>query len=216
MRFIDLRVEPEPTTQSDLSRRLAESGSIVREELLNWRMSKELTLNTLSFVHGNPDTYSTIHADAETVQDHSIRCVGDDRFYSYVQQTEAQEESWWTAFLSHDLIHVPPVVYEDGMVGVTLLGEFDTFQNVIDDLSTDVSVTVESVGDYHGQRKRVTDRLTTRQLRALHVAAECGYYAVPREGSLADVATELDCTESTASDLLRRAEHKVVHGILTT
>ena len=215
MRFIDLRVEPEVNALPELDQQLAQSDAIVREELLNWRMSEDLVLNHLTFVHGDPDSFRTIHADTETVQAHRIARVDDERFYAYVQQTGVHGESWWTAFLSHDFIQVPPVIYEDGVVNLTLLGEFETFQNVVDDLSVDAKVSVESVGEYHGQGKRVIDRLTTRQLRALRVAAECGYYAVPRHGSLADVAAELECTESTASDLLRRAEHEVVHALLT-
>ena len=214
MRFIDLTLEPAPSTQSDLNRRLAQSDDIIREELLNWRMSEDLVLNTLSFIHGDPETYSDMHAAAENVQEYSIRRVDDERFYAYVQQAGALETSWWTAFFAYDFIHVPPVIYEGGVVGLTILGDFDALQDVIDDLSNEVTVTVESVGDYHGQGKRVTDRLTTRQFRALRAAADRGYYAVPREGSLDDVATELDCTESTASDLLRRAEREVVQAIL--
>ena len=37
-----------------------------------------------------------------------------------------------------------------------------------------------------------------------------GYYAVPREGGIEEVADELDCTVSTASALLRRAERELV------
>lgn len=215
MRFIDLTVEPKHSAQSGLDQQLAQSDEIVREELLNWRMSEELVLNTLSFIHGDPETYSDMHTAAETIQDHSIRRVDDERFYAYVQQAGALETSWWTAFFAYDFIHVPPVIYEDGIVGLTILGEFDALQDVISNLSDEVTITVESVGDYHGQGKRVTDRLTTRQFRALRAAADCGYYAVPRDGSLEDVAAELECTESTASDLLRRAERELVEAILT-
>jgi predicted DNA binding protein len=46
------------------------------------------------------------------------------------------------------------------------------------------------------------------------VARELGYYDVPRRAELADVAAELDCTESTASVLLRKAERALVDAAL--
>lgn len=216
MRFIDLTVEPDPSSQSVLTRRLIASNAVVREELLNWRMSEDFILNLLSFVHGDPEVYAAIHAEAPDVLVHEIRAVDDDRFYAYVQQAGNHAASWWTAFLAHDFIHVPPVVLENGIARITLLGEVDELRDVVADLSKEVSVEIDAVGDYHGQGRRITDRLTTRQYRALRVAADCGYYTVPREGSLADVAAELNCTESTVSDLLRRAEREIVDAILGT
>ena len=215
MRFIDLTLEPDPAQRSKSAQRLAESDAIIREELLNWRMSQNFVLNLLSFVHGDPDTFRAIHAESDDVAACEVHPVADERFYAYLQQTGDHGTTWWTAFLTHDFIHVPPVVFEDDTVGLTILGEFDALQDVIEDLSAEVTINVESIGDYHGQGQRVTDRLTTRQYRALRIAAECGYYDVPRDGSLADVANVLDCTESTASDLLRRAEREVIHAILT-
>ncbi|GAB7019027.1 helix-turn-helix domain-containing protein [Halostagnicola bangensis] len=215
MQFIDLTVVPDPSIQSDLSRRLAASDAIIREELLMWRMSRQLILNQLCFVHGDPDVYADALADAPEICKHEIRPVSDGRFYVYTQEEDAHERtSWWSVFLGHDFIHVPPVVVEDGTVTVTILGDFQELREVVSDLSEAVSIEIESVGDYHGRDRRITDRLTARQYRALRTAENVGYYEVPREGSLAEIATELNCSESTASDLLRRAEREIVHALV--
>ncbi|MEY7851180.1 helix-turn-helix domain-containing protein [Natrarchaeobius sp. A-rgal3] len=217
MQFVDLTVEPDPVYQSDLSRTLASSDAIVREELLVWRMSRGMVLNQLSFVHGDPDVYARAAREASEIVQHEIRSVDDERFYVYLQEANVHERpSWWTAFLEHDFIHVPPVVVEDGVVTVTILGNVGELREVVGDLAEVVSVEIDSVGEYHGRDQRITDRLTTRQYRALRIATERGYYDVPREGSLADVAAELECTESTASDLLRRAEREVVYALVAS
>lgn len=52
--------------------------------------------------------------------------------------------------------------------------------------------------------------LTDRQQDVLAAAWGLGYYAVPRECSLADVAAEVGIDESTASTTLRRAERSLV------
>ncbi|MWV40369.1 GNAT family N-acetyltransferase [Natrialba sp. INN-245] len=73
-----------------------------------------MVLNQLSFVHGDPDVYVDALAEGSEIVQHEIRLVDDDRFYVYLQEANAHERpSWWTAFLEHDLIHVPPVVVED-------------------------------------------------------------------------------------------------------
>ncbi|ELZ03139.1 bacterio-opsin activator HTH domain-containing protein [Natrialba chahannaoensis JCM 10990] len=53
-------------------------------------------------------------------------------------------------------------------------------------------------------------KLAARQLKAIAIARELGYYEVPQTGSLANVATALECSESAASTLLRTAESKLV------
>ena len=57
----------------------------------------------------------------------------------------------------------------------------------------------------------VGDRpVTTRQLTALEAAWEVGYYDVPRRNGIEAVAEELECAVSTASELLRRGEARVL------
>jgi predicted DNA binding protein len=56
--------------------------------------------------------------------------------------------------------------------------------------------------------------LTNRQLELVETAAELGYYAVPREASLEEVAAEVDVARSTASTVLRRAESNVMQALV--
>ncbi|MFC7079905.1 helix-turn-helix domain-containing protein [Halorussus caseinilyticus] len=53
-----------------------------------------------------------------------------------------------------------------------------------------------------------------RQFEGIETARGLGYYDVPREAELSEVAAELDCTESTASALLRKAERAPVDAAL--
>jgi len=71
---------------------------------------------------------------------------------------------------------------------------------------------IRIVDDQH-QRRRVVRDVRDRQLAAVSTALQLGYYEVPREGTLSDVADELGCAESTASVLLRRAERDVLSHI---
>ncbi|NNC24743.1 bacterio-opsin activator, partial [Salinisphaera sp. USBA-960] len=59
-------------------------------------------------------------------------------------------------------------------------------------------------------RRRSSSQLTDRQRAALETAVATGYYEIPREGSVADVADALDCSTSTAGELLRKSEATVL------
>jgi len=58
--------------------------------------------------------------------------------------------------------------------------------------------------------------LTDRQQEFLESAFAAGYYSIPRERSLTDLASDLDVDPSTASGVLRRAERQVVAWFLTS
>jgi len=74
----------------------------------------------------------------------------------------------------------------------------------------DVDVDIREIGVYDRRSGTVTGGLTDRQFTAIKTATEAGYYAVPRRASLAAVATELGVANSTASELLRRAESRLM------
>lgn len=57
--------------------------------------------------------------------------------------------------------------------------------------------------------------LTDRQREVLEAALRNGYFAVPRECTLEELAAELGIDKSTASGILRRGEHRIVNHVLT-
>jgi predicted DNA binding protein len=85
---------------------------------------------------------------------------------------------------------------------------------VLEDVPDGITATVERVSDHARLGGSLAARLTDRQFEALAVAHDAGYYAVPRAGSLATVAEELDISESAASTLLRAAEQALVEAAL--
>lgn len=57
--------------------------------------------------------------------------------------------------------------------------------------------------------------LTPRQREVLTVAIKEGYYAVPREVTLTDVAEKLGVSKSTCSDILHRCESNIITWFAT-
>jgi len=60
------------------------------------------------------------------------------------------------------------------------------------------------------------DGLTDRQQEALRTAYELGYFDIPREASLEDVATRLDISASSVSERLRRAQTQLIEETVAT
>jgi len=104
-----------------------------------------------------------------------------------------------------------PVEVRDGRYEFDLTGtraEFDRFRAVLDSLDVPYEL-LSKVG---------TDRsetlLTDRQRELLSAALRAGYFEVPRECTLADVAGDVGVDKSTASGVLRRGEARIVSWYL--
>jgi predicted DNA binding protein len=64
--------------------------------------------------------------------------------------------------------------------------------------------------DADGESGTARNRLTTHQREALRLAHEGGYFGIPRETTLGDIAAELDISNQAASERLRRGCGRIV------
>lgn len=73
--------------------------------------------------------------------------------------------------------------------------------------------TIESVDDSDDEAMSV---LTDSQRRSIELAVDRGYYQVPREVSLQELAREMDISHQALSERLRRAEKRLAEEKLTS
>lgn len=104
-----------------------------------------------------------------------------------------------------------PVAVEDGRYEFDVTGtrdDLDRVRTVLDEieLSYELLSIVRSA--------EADELLTDRQREAIRTAHRAGYFRVPRECTLAEVAAELDIDKSTASTVLRRGEERLVDWFL--
>jgi hypothetical protein len=122
---------------------------------------------------------------------------------------------WRKTFLDRHLVVVPPIRFDDDAgMGMTIVGEGKDIHEMLVDTPPEVGVTIHEIGTYDRRGGTLAGILTDRQLTAIGTALRLGYYEVPRDATLNDVATALDCAESTASVLLRRAERNAFSRLL--
>ena len=105
-----------------------------------------------------------------------------------------------------------PVEVRDGWFEFDLTGtreELDQLRGFLD--ASSLPYELESLVTTRG-----TDTLVTaRQRELLEAALRGGYFEVPRECTLADVATTVGIDKSTASTILRRGEARLVAWFLS-
>lgn len=181
----------------------------VREEMLTWNVDESRDVVCfLSLVVGERAACREALAAIDAVRSFDVASVDDDAFYAYVEMAVRPADRALFAVLDgRQVVVVPPVVFgPDGEVSLTVLGDPGELREVVASLPDAVDVEIERVGEHRGLAGSLAGRLTARQFEALSVARDLGYYEVPREATLAEVAAALDCSESTASALLRKAQ----------
>lgn len=193
------------------------SEVVFREETLSWEFDHESGIvRFLSVFVGDRDAVRTLVRDEGTIERFETTPIDRDSFYGYVEiDMDAIEGELFELFEFAELVVVPPIVFTGtDRVHLTVLGEEGALGRVFERIPDDVDVEVERVSEHRRRSETLAGRLTARQLEALEIAHGLGYYEVPRTGSLADVADELDCSESAASTLLRSAEAKLVDAVV--
>lgn len=195
----------------------ADPEAVRREEVISWDVYPEAgVVGFLSVVLGDIAVARESGEDIDSIASVELTPIDEDSYYAYVEmRLREADATLMSTFADRRLVVVPPVVYTDReTVHVTVLGEEKALSGLLNRFPDDVGVTVERVGDHQRRPGTLASRLTDRQYEAIEVAQRVGYFEVPRQGSLETVASQLDCSESPASTLLRKAQANLVDGAL--
>lgn len=218
MKYLDATVSQPDWMMHRMQRYSRDSDTVQYEELQAWNViGSEFGIeHELFYVEADREPYEAELDACESIAWYDVTPVDDDAFYLYIgQETREEDVAWRQAFAALDLLLVPPVVYDDnGDFEITVVGESENIQSMLDGLPDEIEVTVEAIGEYDRRHATVAGDLTDRQLAAVRTAAELGFYEVPREATVADVADALDCAPSTASTLLQKAEGSVLKRVV--
>ena len=210
MRHLRVRLGFPPQRRHPMHQFLVDHPAMRREELWSWNFAGG-TPAVLFRVEGGREPYRERIATVDGVESFELTTGGDGWFYAFVRAAPAEDEwEWLLAFAYASILVVPPVTYTDGGDAVfDVVGDPDDLRGLLSELPDGVNATVERVGEY--DRRRSPERpLTDRQREVLDTAVELGYYEVPREATLDEVAADLGVAASTVSDHLRKAESAVL------
>jgi predicted DNA binding protein len=190
---------------------VCKSPAIDRETILERDASGGMT-TLLLHVAGDRQRYEQTINEVSAVEEWTTTAA-QEGFYVYVRTELRPREQQYRQALDRDavLVVLPVELRSDRTIRQTMVGHSDDLSAAIEALPDTVDVEVLRTGTYD---RSSGVRVSERQREALAAAWDAGYYEVPREGDIEAVAGELDCASSTASDLLRRAERRVVAATL--
>ena len=219
MRYLRARLDLPSELRHPMQEWIRETDHIEREELLTWNVLPGRDHEyALFYVAGDREPYEEAVAGVESIHHYNITTIDDRSFYTYVcQETRDADDAWRMIFAELNLVVMPPIVYDSrARVNMTVVGGEASLSTLVEQLESgpDVGVDILELGEFDRRHGTIAGDLTDRQLELVETAAELGYYAVPREASLADVAAEVDVARSTASTVLRRAESNVMQALV--
>lgn len=132
------------------------------------------------------------------------------------------EESIIQRFEDHNCLYQPPTVHRHGWEHYTVIAfDEDNVQSLYNDLDNDRDIEVlsktglEETMIPHSMLAPVDqlfDGVTDRQLAALRLALDNGYYEQPRQASVSELAQQTSVARSTFEEHLRKAENKLIRN----
>ncbi|MFC7205116.1 helix-turn-helix domain-containing protein [Haloferax namakaokahaiae] len=211
MKCLRAHFDTESNPFGDLYDVFVTDGEWPRGELRDIRLRRDGTLVELCHLETAPDPARV--AAKDDIVDFDISPTADGGAVCHLHMHPTEEVRRLLELLDeYDLLLDTPIRLTREGVTVHVLGSHSQLTAAVSSLPDPISAafSVDGLSEYTPVTDSVRAGLTTRQREALSVAVELGYYDVPRDATIDDVADELDCSPSTASEHLRKAESHVL------
>jgi predicted DNA binding protein len=216
MRYLELVLSPGKGLIHPLFPVMADSSFVQGAWMLDWNVTREDTTMALFRIEGDSNRLSIALETEPTVLDYDLSSAEGGEFYASIySEAIATERQLWIAFNQRQSMLIPPLEYRDGTVTCRIVGTQEELSAAIDEIPSGLKTEIKRVNQFESRAKGVASALTDRQREAVETAIDIGYYRIPREASAADLAGRLNCSPSTASELLRRAESRVITSVFS-
>jgi predicted DNA binding protein len=215
MKYLKLSISPTARAIHPIDRVLAGHGAVNREALLHVGAWADGTTVLLYRVTGNGDAFDDALAEQPEVFDHDVVDLGGNGYHAFVQ-AEATDGGATLLDIAHEhtLIIDTPLEFTEEGLRATLVGTHENLRVALGDIPNGMDFSVDSAGTYVPGSEDLLSPLTDRQLEVFETAVEEGYYDVPRKATHKDIAENLGCAPSTVDEHLRKAESRVVTGLI--
>jgi predicted DNA binding protein len=211
VKYLRVTLHHDRDAMHPMHRFVCDHGGYSDYRLIHWNYHRGA--NTLLFhVRGDRDAYADRLHDVDRIETFELAAIDDDAFYVYVHESPSDlDASLLDAFARDSLVAVPPIEYRtDASMSLGVLGDPAVLQSTLDQVPDGIDVTVDRIGDDPPTDTTVGVDLTDRQRAAVRAGQRMGYYDVPREATVEDVADAIDCAPGTAAEHLRRAEARTL------
>lgn len=216
MRHVRFTAIPSPDFRPPLFELIAATDWVRETRLVSWNLVGERPTMLFVVTADHERFEAALEAVPEVVA-YDTSTLDTDRFALHMTlEVPPNLARLFDALTRGGLIVVKPVTYRDGVVHGNGIGQPTDVRAALETLPPELDLTIESVGDFDVRREAPAATLSDRQLEAVRVAIELGYYESPRRTTHAEIAAELDCSPSTATEHLQKAEAKLVTGAMAS
>jgi len=211
MRRVVLTLAPEEGAFNAVDGVIAEDQAVEREAVLDVDWLSDGSSLVLYRLSGEEGPLLESLGSHEGVLEYQVTDRDDDRFYLFLHTDAGQPLSDLLELVEDNAILIQrPIEFTEGGISVTVAGDAGALREAFAGIPDEIEARIHEMGEYAPDESRILTAITDRQREALEAAIDAGYYELPREGTAEDVAARLECTPSTASELLRRAEAAIV------
>jgi DNA-binding CsgD family transcriptional regulator len=193
-----------------------EESGLVRDRASQVNLLDDGTLVLLGRVLGEVEEIERRLSGLTDVVDYTVSNEDEEGATVYVH---VQPPPTLTSFLSlpheHEvLIDFPVEGTPDGRLRIVMVGKTNKdLYNALADVPDEFDVVIERIGDYTDDSKGLRGMLTQRQREILDVAAELGYYEVPRRATQQDIADYMGLSTGTVSEHFQKIESQLLGTI---
>lgn len=211
MKKISLLIEDETQRTSELLKNFIAHPHVSGLEILMWDIDNTST-NVLYYFHTVKEVASEILREHEDSIQWSLSATGSGT-YGIIRYEDFPQEYPKFA-VENDVVLSPPIIIrDDGSFQMTFVGTQSGFDALIGELEDQFKFSINGFGDYFGPNG--WGWITPRQRKSLEIAVDVGYFDIPRTGTMSDVAAELGCSESTASEHVRKAQFSIIRDLVS-
>jgi hypothetical protein len=216
MKCLRLTVHHSPRTMHPMQEHVLEQPAIGAYHLLQGNMTGADIWTSLFYIEADRESYATALEQTSRVVEYELIPVGERAFYAYLrEQTADPDKEIYAAFTYPTLVVIPPIEYTtQGTMRITVIGDSAELQAAIEALPSDMSVEIDQIQEFVGPQPAVAAVLSARQSEALDVAFGMGYYEIPRQTTVDEIADRLDCAPGTAAEHIQKAEVKLMRQVL--
>jgi predicted DNA binding protein len=216
MRSFEVVLTYSPETIHPVHEFITESETVDGEQLLHGTVTDDGLDTFLFHVEGNTEAYAEALNATTAIKRYDITEVSETSFYAYLEHEAPEiDESLLTAFSRPGVIVVPPVEFRaDHTARLTIVGEASALQALLAEVPGGIATEVTQIVEYAGEPSTLLSTLSARQFEAITTGVELGYYEIPRQGSVADIAHEMNCAPGTAAEHLQKAESQLITAIV--
>lgn len=191
-------------------------SAVTRRQLHHFNLVNDETVVLLYHIQGDLEDIETVLDATPDVLNYDLVDQGEGGGFAYIHcELDDPVRSIVSTLHQYEVVLDMPLKFtDDGSVKATLIGEESVLGEALEAISESVTVQLEKTGMYHPGGQDLGATLTDRQHQILTVAVDHGYYEVPRQSTLEDIAAEMDLSRATVGEHLQKIEANVLSRIV--